>query len=91
MKLRLLDEVMDLGPRGAALFCLAEEGAAALAPGARLTDVRGNVHTVEAVTRQDGLATLYLPAGDAAYFGRLFRDVRIDATLFTLEEDPQCP
>ena len=25
---------------------------------------------------------LYLPEGDASYFGRLFRDVRIDATLF---------
>ena len=91
MKLRLLDEVMDLGPRGAALFCLAEDGAPAIAPGARLTDARGNVHIVSAVTPQDGLITLYLPAGDAAYFGRLFRDVRIDATLFALEEDRQCP
>ncbi|MCI5957376.1 MAG: hypothetical protein MRZ54_10365 [Clostridiales bacterium] len=90
MTLRLLDEVMDLGSRGAALFCLAEDGAA-LAPGARLTDARGNKHTVDAVTRQDGLVTLYLSSGDAAYFGRLFRDVRIDATLFAFEEGPQCP
>ena len=38
-----------------------------------------------AAARQDGLYTLYLPDGDPAYFGRLLRDVRVDATCF--EED----
>ena len=51
----------------------------------RIRDARGNVHTVAQVTCQDGLYTLYLPDGDPAYFGRLLRDVRVDATCF--EED----
>ena len=32
-----------------------------------------------------------LPQGEATYFERLFRDVRVDATLFTLVEDESCP
>lgn len=44
-----------------------------------------------AVTMQDGLCMLHLPQGEAAYFERLFRDVRVDATLFTLVEDAPCP
>jgi len=43
------------------------------------------------VSVQDGLCTLHLPQGEAAYFERLFRDVRVDATLFTLVEDAPCP
>lgn len=34
---------------------------------------------------------LHLPQGEVAYFERLFRDVRVDATLFTLVEDAPCP
>lgn len=71
MTLRLLDEVMDLGPRGAALFCLAEDGHGSWRRARALRTRAGNAHTVDAVTRQDGLVTLYLSAGDAAYFGRL--------------------
>lgn len=46
---------------------------------------------VSAVTMQDGPVLLHLPQGEAAYFERLFRDVRVDATLFTLVEDAPCP
>ena len=38
-----------------------------------------------------GIVRLHLPQGEAAYFERLFRDVRVDATLFTLVEDAPCP
>lgn len=89
MELRLLDEVMDLGSRGVALLCL--EGAEPLAAGAVLCDERGNRHVVSAVSFQDGVYALHIQKGDAAYFERLFRDVRIDATRFTVEEDAPCP
>ena len=59
--------------------------------GVRLLDARGHEHAVSAVSVQDGLCTLHLPQGEAAYFERLFRDVRVDATLFTLVEDAPCP
>ena len=90
MQLRLMDEVMDLGPRGVALLCAAED-AGALRAGGRIVDARGHEHAVSAVTLQDGLCTLHLPQGEAAYFERLFRDVRVDATLFTIVEDTPCP
>lgn len=90
MQLRLMDEVMDLGPRGVALLCAAED-AGGLRCGMRLIDARGRGHVVSAVTMQDGLCMLHLPQGEAAYFERLFRDVRVDATLFTLVEDAPCP
>ena len=81
--MRIMDEAVDLGARGVALLCL-EYGREPYA-GMRIRDARGNVHTVAQVTCQDGLYTLYLPDGDPAYFGRLLRDVRVDATCF--EED----
>ena len=56
-----------------------------------LGPARGHEHAVSAVSVQDGLCTLHLPQGEAAYFERLFRDVRVDATLFTLVEDAPCP
>lgn len=90
MQLRLMDEVMDLGPRGVALLCAAED-AGALRSGVHIVDARGQAHAVCAVSMQDGLCTLHLPQGKAAYFERLFRDVRVDATLFTLVEDAPCP
>ena len=67
------------------------EDAGALRCGMRLIDARGRGHVVSAVTMQDGLCMLHLPQGEAAYFERLFRDVRVDATLFTLVEDAPCP
>ena len=82
MQLRLLDEVMELGDRGIALLWLEAEGEVRPHAGMRLRDARGNVHEVADVSSHESVMTLYLPAGDASYFGRLFRDVRIDATLF---------
>jgi len=78
MLLRVMDEVIELGGLGIALLCTAGEPR----DGMRIRDARGNVHAVESVAEADGLFTLYIPQGDAAYFGRLFRDVRVDATLF---------
>lgn len=80
--LRLLDEVMELGERGIALLWLESEGETRPYAGMKLRDARGNVHEVTSVSEQESVTTLYLPRGDAGYFGRLFRDVRIDATLF---------
>jgi len=82
MQLRLLDEVMDLGERGVALLWLEMEGESRPRAGMRIRDARGQVHEVAAVSEQDGVSTLYIPQGKAEYFGRLFRDVRIDAALF---------
>lgn len=81
--MRIMDEAVDLGPRGVALLCLEYDREPYA--GMRIRDARGNVHTVAQVTCQDGLYTLYLPDGEPAYFGRLLRDVRVDATCF--EED----
>lgn len=82
MQLRLLDEVMELGERGIALLWMETEGEARPRAGMRLRDARGNVHEIDRVSGQENVMILYLPKGDANYFGRLFRDVRIDATLF---------
>ena len=76
--LRMMDEVIDLAGFGAALLCIAGEPRT----GMRIRDARGQEHAVGSVSEQDGLYTLHLPEGDADYFGRLFRDVRVDATLF---------
>ena len=76
--MRLLDEVIDLGFAGVALLCM--EGTPH--EGMKLRDARGSIHTVASVSCEDGVYTLHLPEGDANYFGRLFRDVRVDATWF---------
>ena len=78
--MRIMDEVIDLGPLGVMLLCV--EGEAR--EGMRLRDARGNTHAGGSVSENEGLYTLHLPDGDADYFGRLLRDVRVDATL--LEE-----
>lgn len=80
--LRLVDEVMDLGARGAALLWMEAEGETVPYGGMKIRDARGNVHTVSAVTSEQGVYTLLIPEGDAAYFERLFRDVRIAADEF---------
>ncbi len=92
MVLRLLDEVLRLEGRGIVLLSMDEENAPRLYPGARLIDARGRSHTVARVEEHEGLYTLRLPEGDAAYFERLFRDVRVDATRFDFEpeEEPSC-
>jgi len=80
-----MDEAADLAGRG--LMLLVNEGdVSRFTDGCRIRDVRGRVHTVERVTRQEDLTCLFIRNGDAAYFGRLFRDVLVDATLFTLLE-----
>ena len=76
--MQMLDEVIELGEKGIALLCVEGE----VHPGMKIRDARGNVHEVASVAEQDGLCTLHLPQGDAAYFGRLFRDVRVDALHF---------
>lgn len=91
MRIRLLDEVMDLDGRGVMLLCMDDDAAASLRQGVRLVDARGHAHALAAVTMQDGVFMLHIPDGDASYFERLFRDVRVDATLFTLEEEEPCP
>lgn len=90
MQLRLLDEVLDLGGRGVMLLSM-DEAAASLQPASTLLDARGAAHTLHAVSEQDGVFMLHIPAGEMTYFERLFRDVRIDATLFTVKEAPACP
>lgn len=85
MNFRVMDESITLEGRGVLLF-VNEGDDGAFADGCRIRDVRGAVHVVDQVTRQDGLTGLLLRRGDAIYFERLFRDVLVDATLFTLLE-----
>ena len=82
MQLRLLDEVMDLGERGAALLWMEAEGEAVPHDGMKLRDAKGNIHHVSLVTREENVYTLLLPEGNAAYFERLFRNIFIEACLF---------
>ena len=88
--LRLLDEVMDLGERGVALLWVEAEDETAPYAGMRLRDARGGVHQVSAVTSEQGVTTLYLSGGSASYFGRLFRDIRVDGCAFEEVNEP-CP
>ena len=80
--LRLLDEVMDLGERGVALLWMETDGETIPYAGMKLRDARGTVHTVASVSSEQGVYTLLISSGDAAYFGRLFRDIRIQADVF---------
>ena len=81
-QLRLLDDVMDLGARGAALVWLETEGETVPYEGMKIRDAHGNVHEVAAVTREEHVYTLFIPGGDAAYFARLFRNIFVDARVF---------
>ena len=80
--LRLVDAVMDLGERGVALLWM--EAAEETVPyaGMKLRDARGYVHTVSDVSGEQGVYTLLIPEGDADYFGRLFRNIFLDACVF---------
>lgn len=80
--LRLVDEVMDLGERGVALLWM--EAAEETVPyaGMKLRDARGNVHAVSDVSGDQGVYTLLIPEGDVDYFGRLFRNILLDACVF---------
>lgn len=88
MQLRVLDEVIEMGGLGVALLWM-EGGDVRPYEGMRLRDARGNVHTVVSVSEQEDVTVLHIPEGSADYFGRLMRDVRVDATLF--EEVSPCP
>ncbi len=79
----VMDEAVAFPGRGLALV-VNEGESEAFVDGCRIRDVLGGVHTVEKVSRQEALTLLYLREGDPEYFGRLFRNVRVDATLFTL-------
>ncbi len=76
--MQFIDDVIDLSPFGVALLCV--EGAPR--DGMRIRDARGNIHFVSSVTESDGIYTLHIPDGSADYFGRLFRNVLLDATHF---------
>lgn len=92
MELRVLDELFAPEGRGVVLIAMDDEGAALLKPGMTLVDALGGRHVLKTVTRQeDGLYTLHLPQADPAYFERLFRNVRVDATLLSAEGAPPCP
>ena len=91
MDFQVMDEAVTLEGRGIALLIdLGDEAdptlEAALADGCLIQDARGAVHTVDRVTRQDGFICLLLLDGSEDYFGRLFRDVLVDATHFILLE-----
>lgn len=83
MEFRMLDEVVEIEGKGLMLFAMAED-VTGLYDGCRIRDSRGNAHTVEKVGMQEMLITLYIAGGNVNYFERLFRDIRIDATLFKL-------
>ena len=86
MEFRVIDEPIVFEGRGLAL--LVNEGdAEAFNDGCLIRDIRGNTHVVVQVTEQEGLTCLYLRDADTAYFERLFRNVLLDATLFTLIEE----
>lgn len=85
MDFHVVDEAVVFEGRGLVLL-ISDGDEAAFSDGCRVQDVRGRVHTVARVSRQEGMTCLYLGQADAAYFERLFRDVLVDATRFTLLE-----
>lgn len=91
MKLRVLDELIAPEGRGVVLLSMDEDNAPLLVAGLELTDALGKAHSLQAVSMEDGVYMLHLPQGEAAYFERLFRNIRVDATLFTFEPGKACP
>ena len=83
MEFRVMDEAAVFEGRGLALLVNEGDGDA-FVDGCMIRDIKGAVHQVERVVRQEDLTLLFLRGGDAEYFGRLFRNVMVDATLFTL-------
>lgn len=84
MQFRVLDEVIDIIGLGITLFVF-EGDTDRLYDGCVLRDARGRLHTVSSVNQQEGLTCLFIHGDCADYFNRLFRDIFVDATLFTLE------
>ncbi len=83
--IRVLEEVLALGDKGILLFTDSED--VRLQPGITLVDARGNRHPIAKIDHQEELTTLLIAGGDPAYFERLFRDVRVDATAFEIAEE----
>ena len=81
----MMDEAMEI--KGTGVLLLLEEGSKVPRPGCRLKDVKGQEHIISRVTPQDGMVMLLVEGGDIAYFDRLFRDVRVDATLFWIVKE----
>ncbi len=86
MDFRVMDEPAVFEGRGLALL-VNEECGCQFANGCRIRDIFGREHEVERVTRQEDLTCLFIRNGDAVYFERLFRNVLVDATLFSLVEE----
>jgi hypothetical protein len=86
MDFRVMDEPAVFEGRGLALL-VNEVCGCQFTNGCRIRDIFGKEHEVEHVTNQEGLICLYIRNGDAAYFERLFRNILVDATLFTLVEE----
>ena len=84
MTVRMLDEVLAIGDRG--IILLTENTGFPLSAGSQLKDARGRLHTVSSVTPQESWLMLFIESSDPAYFERLFRDVRLDATVFEVYE-----
>jgi arginine/lysine/ornithine decarboxylase len=84
MEFRVLDECVEIEGAGVLLFA-SQEDSEKLTQGCAIRDIRGNLHTVDSISIQEGLGSLFLHSGNAAYFQRLFRDIFVDATLFTAE------
>ena len=91
MTIRVLDDLVALPNRGVLLFSMDEDHAPAVQEGMVLIDALNAAHPVKAVTLEDGVYSLHLPQGDPAYFERLFRNVRVDATLLHFQEGVETP
>ena len=85
MEFRVLDEVVEIEGIGLTLF-VAQEGEKPLYDGCLIRDIRGNAYRVDTVSDNEGLTCLLIRGENADYFRRLFRNVLLDATLFTLDE-----
>ena len=83
MEFRVMDEAAVFEGHGLALVINEGDGTA-FRDGCRIRDIRGTEHVVDHVSNQEDLTILYLRGASASYFERLFRDVLVDATLFTL-------
>jgi hypothetical protein len=85
MDFHVMDEAAVFQGRGLTLL-VSEGDGCVFTDGCRIRDIRGAVHVVERVTMQEDLTCLFLRDADAEYFERMFRDVFVDATRFTLLE-----
>lgn len=83
--IRLLDEALAAGERVILLYWGDIGDSAADAPlteGARLRDALGQEHEIIKIAKQEDVTTLLVEGGSLPYFERLFRNVRVDATMF---------